>query len=212
MSGRIGLGISIGGSGETVPAVAPLVLDRFTDTNGTLLQNHTPDIRPGTNPWTLTTPDGGAAGADKVVINNNEVGITLSAEGAVINAGATDVAVEMDIRSDTDGRYGIILRHASPGNFISFRVREPEEVVEFISWEAGSIGASSASVEFLPLNEATYRFRVEVSGNNYTAYIDGEEVLTWTRANHATATAHGFLCYGSALGERFDNFMVRDNS
>lgn len=181
------------------------LVDTFTDVNGTLVQNHTPDKG---GPWVLRTADVGPPNS-VLTIQDNSLRIGSSAEGAIVNA-AADAAIEMDMRYITGRRGGLMMRSVSNGNTLSFRYRGPESAIEIITWTAGAISATDASGSFTFVTGQTYRLKAVCKGNTITCFIDGVQVLQATVTAHAAGTGFGITTYGSTSNDEFDNCIIRN--
>lgn len=182
----------------------PLVLDTFTNTTGTNIINHTPEIG---GSWVTATPDAGPPGTNQVQINNNQLRILSAAEGAVIDVGSAQAVCGVDLIAATGMRGGVMLRSVSNGNTVVLRWRMPESVIELTSWTAGA-PTTEASDSFTYVNGQIYFITVTIIGNEFTAYIDGAQVLQATITAHALGTRYGVTSFGSSLAERYDNFFV----
>lgn len=193
-----------------VDVAAPIVLDTFTDTNGVLIENHTPEIG---GPWVRTVPDSGTPTAGAVTIQNNKMAISVAADGAVVDTGRTDVDIHVVYTATTGARSGILFRSVSDGNTLSFRVRPADSAIDIITWTAGAIAKTDATGSFTFTNGQDYDLRVRCVGGTIIAYIDGNEVLVASAVSaHAAGTRHGITSYGSSLTERYDNFTIFDST
>lgn len=196
-------------SDPQLPAQAAVLSDTFTAADNTLLTAHTPDVSPGGS-YTLTTTDATAPAANSARIIGNKLALFQSAEGGVFDTGLSDVEIEIDITHATGGRYGVILRHASNGNMLICRVRGPEGLIELVTATAGIVAAVGASETLTVSNGVTYRYRIQAKGQGINVFRDGAFIFSRAGvSNFETATAQGVTSFGSTLGERYDNLIVR---
>jgi hypothetical protein len=179
------------------------LVDTFTDTNGVLLQNHTPDKG---GPWILRTADAGPP-TSALTIQSNSLRISLSAEGAIANAAGADASIEIDMRYVTGRRGGLMMRSVSDGNTLSFRYRGPESAIEIVTWTAGTV-ATDVSGSFTFTTGQTYRLKAVCKGSTITCFIDGVQVLQGTVTAHAAGTGFGVTTYGSTSNDEFDNCVI----
>ena len=194
-----------GAIGPDGAALKFLVFDTFTDTNGVLIENHTPEIG---GPWIRTVPDTGAPTLGAVTIQNNLMAISVADEGAVVDAGVSDADIQVVYTATTGARSGVLMRSVSDGNTLSFRVRPADNAIDLITWTAGTIASTDATAAFTFVNGQDYTLRVRCVANTIVAYIDGNQVLQATVTAHAAGTRHGITSYGSTLTERYNNFNI----
>lgn len=185
-------------------AITALVKDTFTDADDTAINAHTPEVG---GPWVLATVDGTAPVAGKVVVSGNQLAFKAGGEGAVIDTSETDTVIGVDYTPGAGSRDGVIGRLASNGNLVAMRIRVPESVIELVHFTGGAV-TSAASVAFTYEAGKTYRLTLRISGNVYTGYIDGVEVVSATITQHATGTSQGLTSFGTDYVERFDNLIV----
>lgn len=193
------------------PVVSPEweIRDTFTDANGTLLSNHTPEASPGGVNWTNVTPDLGPPVAGTTTIQGNQAAISADAEGVLIDSGQSDVDITIDITFGAGSRCGVVVRGAGVGEMLVFRMRQPESLIELTDWAGGTPTIIGTSQPFTFVNGQTYAIRVQASIQTITAWIDGVQVVQETGvALHQTSTGQGFVSFGSSLDERYDNFFA----
>ena len=85
--------------------------DRFTDTNGTSLANHTPEKNTGTAGWSV------AVGTATVDSNAADVG-TATPDIAVVTLGVANYTVRCLMTLNAANRFGVILRYATTTSFV----------------------------------------------------------------------------------------------
>lgn len=184
-----------------------VVQDTFTDTNGTALTAHTPDIHPvGASSWVLS---GFEDNTESVEIQGNElVGDGNEYEQLLyIDAGLTDnYSVEADCFEDYSN---LVWRVGDDGDefFVAY-VEAPD--VEL--WKHDGDWSDVLATGGLPadITSEYVNIRVVVNGNTFTCYANDELIWTYESSDLAANTGVGIQPYGDAL--KYDNFVVRDTS
>ena len=165
------------------------LFDTFTDTNGTLVTNHTPDINTYGVPYEqIATYQGGS----NIVIENNQARIvwggTVASSKIVIETGFSDVVVEMDLnKSNMTSIYytpQLQLGEYTLANYGGYLVlRDPNETVL----------ANSATNNVFLNSSSTFKIRGEKSGTNIKAYVNDGLAINYTNASLLQVeTKHGF--------------------
>lgn len=198
--------ITIPGGGG---AASSLVYDTFTDTNGTLITAHTPDVNDPGNSYTEGGIYGTAVSPGSFTINASNQAISSNTnQGFFIDTGSDDVVISTSVdftQSGTHTAY-ILLRYVDENNF----------VVAFLSQNLSGIlgieeyvGGASNYFTRVAYSAATsnHSFSASIVGNTVTVTCTREfagthsenETLTHTLQDNTfnTGTVHGFAMGGS---------------
>jgi hypothetical protein len=178
------------------------VYDTFTDTNGTLVTAHTPNITPG----------GGYAQvfANPPDIQGNKVHPLGTASSVMIDAGVTSCTVRIKYTFVT-GQYfaGLLLRVSDSSNYFRFYLNDTPAVRWELQKRAAAVNSVLDSENTSVTNGQTYTLKVTLNGNTITCYVDNVEVCSATDAFSNTVTKQGFMiATTSADTERLDDFEV----
>jgi hypothetical protein len=186
------------------------VSDTFTDTNGTLLQDHTPEI--GGN-WIRRT------GSQNFDIQSNTARVTVAkiAIHAYTNdttAGAADYDVQSDVTVTASGNawgVGLVGRLTDAGNYyfaifgpsgtarleIRKRVSDSETILDFVAEDIG---------------DGTFEFKFEITDSSKKLYIDSVEKVS-TADNELTANGQaGLWAQNQPTDYSWDNFLAETTS
>ncbi|MGD2079967.1 MAG: hypothetical protein PVJ36_02400, partial [Nitrospirota bacterium] len=108
------------GGTDGVAIQSVYVYDAFTDSNGTALNSHTPDIDVEGSGWESITRSAPPGGGD---IQGNEARLTTDNGGHVIDSGVSDGIVEVDWTPavGVDNRNGLVFRMAGDRQWWWFR-------------------------------------------------------------------------------------------
>src|SRR3990172_2483438 len=193
-----------------------IVLDTFTDTNGTGLASHTPDTAPGGFSWTVWK-DGGSDPTYQIQSNkcqpndsgdgqsrgyNGDTGVsdcTISIEGTC-NA-VNPLWPEITFRGSAAGTRGwIVVWFAET------------DTVTLYNPSSTQIDTDSLALDL----SDSFRITVTLSGQEITVLAENltdvtDVTLTATSSAGETDTVHGFgarTAFGSGASDRFDNFLV----
>lgn len=180
-----------------------LVSDAFTDTNGTLLTAHTPDV---------DTVGGGWLGTSSCDIQSNRAqGNSTAGRENWIECSTADVVISGDLSLAAsvggDKGPGLIARVADANNYwlgIMWKT-----VIRIYEKTSGSY-TQRASTAFTAATETDYPATLTVSGTSITFNVDGTEI-SYTSSTHQTNTKHGVRCDGGntiSNGSRVDNFQI----
>lgn len=186
-----------------------LVYDTFTDTDGTLLTAHTPDVAPVSSAWADVCISGSLS-AGSVKIAANKVRFDADAQGCVINCGQTDYSVSARWTPGVGGlnRNSIVFRFGSNTNLWLFNCREVNGDANIVEAVSG-IGNTRATAAFAFTEGVEYLLEVRVSGTTCTGYINGVQVVTYaSMGTHLSSTLVGICRNTSDNLARFDEFVV----
>jgi hypothetical protein len=182
-----------------------LILDQFTDANGTNLTAHA--IAPTNTPaasWATVTGTGFTVQGNKA-----QPGGANTVDAA--DAGQANVTVSADLVfsniSTTDG--GLAVRLTDASNCWFPNLTAPAGNVELYENASGTV-TLRAQQAFTFANSTTYTLAAALSGSTITVSVNGTQQLSYGSAtSNQTATKHGPHCGGSGgTALTFDNFQV----
>ena len=181
-------------------AAGPLILDQFTDTNGTSLSAHT--IAPTNTPATAWTIRQGTF----TIQSNRAQASTGFSDFVTLQAGIADgtfsVIVIPTADSLTNGvDQGIILRQTDTSNYV-------EVVIQGNSFRAFEVsgGFTLKDSEAVAITAGvSYTIEVIVSGSSYTATLNGGSALSFTSTKNQTTVRHGL---NGSNSTQFDDFTI----
>ena len=198
----------------------PIVLDTFTDTNGTALASHTPDVDTVGGGWTS------AYGTQEIDTNKVKATTYVSFHGssfsvAKIDASIADVFIEMtgnpyQFGAGIDVDYPeICLRIDSGGDWWSIQLNVDGDKLRIIQRE--STTNTERAFSSVTINSGTdYKVTAIADSADITAFIDDADSCTYGSATmNQTETNHGLsITYnGSGNGNaRIDNFAIYPRS
>ncbi len=175
-----------------------LILDNFTDVNGTALANHTPDIDTAGGGWTIATNG---------LISNNALGGNSNFEmPLMIDSGVADVTAVAEFATAKSG-FGLIVNGVDINNFwmgvvegTNLRIYERSNG-SFTQRASVNIPASSAHTLTLISSGDTLTLTASHVPNSPCAY-------TVTNRPKKTATFVGVRQFYPAYTYPIDNFQV----
>ena len=200
---------------EVIAGATYLLLDTFTDTNGTALTNHTMDIGPGWataysgGTWTISnnqatqTANGGSGGAGYMVVSN--------AGSTATNAGTY---CSVQVQTDSSGNNnGTLVGWASSNGVTRYQWA--------ISYYPGNStiallnnGVQVASANFTFARNTAYALKMLWDGTHINCYVNGSLLVTYTPSSGPTNTYFGLYEYRSTGfwtgASLYDNFMVNN--
>lgn len=194
------------------------LLDQFTDTNGVLLQSHTPT---GSGSWTKH-----ANSSNTAQIATNRVRPTANAE-ALYWHDWTPANAEYDVEADlyfagTNGdSSGPAGRIDTTANKYYYRAGHNYGSARWEITRAGPAGFSTLATSAATLTVGqTYHVKLEIRNATKKAYIDGSPTALLTSSdNNVTAAGRaGFRLFGgngattNSNGYHLDNFATSDTS
>lgn len=183
-----------------------LLLDTFVDSNGTALTAHSMNIGPGwfTGFGSVTT------------IQNNNASVTLASSGTTVTlaeSGSSDVVIQCHVTATFVPNFlaGLAFRWVDSSNYWAFWYQTASSGFELRKYVSGvpTVVASAASTWS---NGATKNFRLQTSGSNITAYIDGSSILSTSSSDMQGATKHGLIAIAGGAGSgtfSWSNFTVK---
>lgn len=184
-------------------AAGPIVFDTFTDTDGTAITAHTPDIYPSTT-WENLANSG-------QILSNRAY---HDGDGScVIESGLADCTITADLLSSYEAsgistrQVGIIFRYdgtdywkaEANANSNLFRLLDPS-------------GSAVVSVEVSIGAGELLTVKVVLSGDSIKAYLNGANEISTTSSANQSATKHGYWLFrrASAPYTYCDDFTVEN--
>lgn len=193
--------------------VNPLVVDTFTDTNGTEIDAHTPDtdVQGGgwsDAAWNVTLPT-----ADMVEIQGNKLVINTNDKGAVINTGTASKIVEVTWTTGTTGQDQLWLpmRYVNEDSNVSIGIRGNDQTVavwDVPSWTDYPTGGQAITGGLTITNNTTYNVKVEEDGNRFRLWINDILQLDQTVTNLSGNTVAGVGIGTVGSPQTIDDYKV----
>ena len=186
-----------------------LVRDTFTDSDGTVLTAHAPDVDRVGGGWvaaagrSIDTPNAGT-----VESNAFEFGAD-NFSGPVIETSEADVRVEADVTFPAAATtiFEKFIRYLQDGDEWLVQAREDNNDMRIRDRQSDS-AVTRATGAFTFSESVLYRIKVVAQGQIITAYVDGVEVVSYTSATfNQTETKHGLIKNGASL-PTIDNFEI----
>ncbi len=183
------------------PGIVTLILDQFTDTNGTALASHT--IAPTNTPATSWTVDVGTFD-----VTSNE-GRCTAAVGfnamAVVDAGVTDCTVTSKIKAGSSG--GVLVRYQDATHYwrIGFSTFSNPDSFFITEYNAGNTTRASTTGVGNLSGSTFYTLSIVLLGTSITATLDGGNSITYSSSLFQAATKHGV--HGDSAFT-FDDFTI----
>lgn len=200
----------------TVTPSPYLSRDTFTDSDGTLITNHTPDDGPA---WSVVSIANIGDDLGDPDIQNNQLrftgeplteGSTADGDAIIVDVGQADVTITVDWTPavGVDNRNSVVMRYVDADNFWMFNVREPNADMNLFEKSSGTTTARDTATKTWTEGQ-TYALKVVLSGTSITCYVDDVEVLSYASATaHETETKHGVGRNLGADETRMDNWEV----
>lgn len=180
--------------------------DTFTDTNGTLLSAHSPDLKPAGSVWDLA----GSLGFDIQANKARPLCVSDAYSFAAIEAGAADVLISADItwHYAANRQQGLILRWQDANNFWAAKLSPAAGLLVIIERNAG---VETVRDSVAPTLGATNNLQFISSGNNLSVLLDGVPALAYVSAFLNNKTKVGLYSYNDNAAistARWDNLLV----
>ncbi len=196
--------------GELVPPAPPiLVSDTFTDTDGTGLADHTPEVG---GAWTVVS------GTWQIQGNRAQNTAAGGVPRAEIDAGTPDVDVTCTVRPHTVADFngtlpGIGVRRTAGGSYWLVRLTRAfgaGEGVQLLQVDDSETQTTRLTHAATIANDTDYLLRVRAEGDILTAWLDGVKLFAWNVAGHADAGTKVVLSAASftTSGGQWDNLLV----
>lgn len=186
-----------------------IVSDTFTDTTGTDVSAHTPDIDTVGGGWSDD-------GANTCEIKSNNIGFSAANTSGWINTGVTDHGASFDVNAGgADNRWIVSARRntALSGAETCYELngQTGNNLLAFLSRVAGAGTIIGATIPYTLGASTTYDVELVVNGTSLEGFINGVSIGTRTSSTITTGTYAGVrhaLYTDSAL--RVDNFVADD--
>lgn len=154
-----------------------IILDQFTDTNGTAIASHT--IAPINKPATAWT-----AGTGTWDIQSNTAGTTgnTARAHATLDTGKANYTItDTIVPGATDVAFGIVFRYLNGLNYWRFFLNDTADTYSLEKYETGgsSIEATGA-ITVTPGD--TYIIKVVANGPNVICFVNGAVLVTYATA------------------------------
>lgn len=199
----------------SAPIALPKIFnDTFTDTNGTAVTSHTPDLTTSGITWSQTT---GTA----FYIQGNTLQPNRLTDGdiASIDTKLNDYTVQMVVTpyfaTSTDKAMpDIIVRYINSSNFWYFYPDTQTNNI-YLYQVSGGIHTKFMTYPFVQASGVPIAIRVDCVGANMTLWINGVEIITYTWTAVLTGTGVGVRSGVGSAGasttgrSSWDNFSVQ---
>ena len=185
--------------GDFKSVIAPVVLDNFNDTDGTLLTSHTPDIAPVGSSWTFH-------GSTEIEIQSNHAERKTANPDrayAYIESNTADCFISLIDQGYADSGLtyeyaGLVFRYTDTSNFYFtyYNFYAGEYTLYDVTGDTWvKRFATSASIVFIP--NVYVRQTIRLDGNDMVFFVyDGTDKkrFTYSSSTRNAETNHGF-CY-----------------
>ena len=178
-----------------------LVLDHFTDSDNTRLNDHTPDIDDVGAGWDELS------GTWDIDSNRATMAAAPSQSIAVIDAGVSDFELHVVLETYDTSNSGVVLRATDDDNYVLLIVDSNAGTFQFWIRDGGTFSNQGASVAQVAADGDL--LVVTVNGDTFLAYLNGELILSKEIAFNKTATKHG-IRHHAETDPMFDDFEIRD--
>lgn len=180
------------------------VSDTFTDTNGTAIASHTPDVDVVGGGWTEVI------GTDWTIQSNTANTTTLDGT-ASIDCGAADINLSCEADSNALSSAeiqsaGLCARLSDANNFWAIIINDIGNTFR-ISEKNGGTYTTRASASVTINGGTFYTLTAQLSGATITAQIDGANEISYGSATlNQTTTVHGIKARRPV--DRIDDFLA----
>ena len=169
--------------------------DTFTDTNGTNIESHTPDVQPSTG-WSTQSGTFAISSTNSLQCTavSSQVGYTVIDMSAA--SGTLDVNVAVGPVSSSGNNMGLVFRWSDTSNYWLFRwVVNAAGTVDgfYLTKYASGTPTTPDSDTTLTDFSAGENLSVVLDGSSIECYRDEELVLSTTDSHNSTATEHGIF-------------------
>lgn len=188
-----------------------VIWDTFTDVNGTLMTAHMPDVDKEAVGW-QNTGFCGLTAPNEVQIQNNKAVLTTVTGGAVIEAGNSDVEMQVlwtASNAGADNRMNFYFRYVDVDNILMLFFRPTTNEVMIRSLAPGCSVTVLSTAAFTTNPGQTYAIKIVAVGNQIDCWIDNVLIVSATTALYQSATKFGFHCGNGLAGQVLENFEVR---
>jgi len=177
-----------------------ILYDTFTDTNGTLLANHTPDLQLGAN-WNIVSGDWEIQ-SNELQINTADTNLHF----AYVDIGQPNTILSFVINSfDSSNTTQFILRYTDDSNHILFLINQDGKITigkrvggVFTSYYVGSNGDYTPGLTC----------EIRLIDNTLNVVINNLPIPTIDVSDFATGNKHGVARGGANITPHIDNFKI----
>lgn len=188
----------LGNKTNPVSGPAVLILDQFTDTDGTLLTAHT--IAPINTPAATWVSPGVSFGGSPVITSNSI--ITTTYVSAVVNSGVFGVTVSQSARNNVGASdVYIVFRQSNTANY--FLMQLSAASMRIYSYIASTLVLRATVAQTWSVG-VTKTMTLTDDGTLITASLSTGESCSYSSASLGTNTRQGFSSGNSTI----DNFQV----
>lgn len=187
----------------------PFVADNFTDTDGTLLQSHTPSD--GIGIWSRH----GISTSNLDIHNNRVTPIAGECEYfRTTDPAGAEYDVEIDVYVASNAGYGGVLARVNSGSFEAYAAGYNAGSGNWYLWKVssgGGFGILGTSPATLVVGQS-YHIKLECRDAAKKMFVDGVELIS-TANNEITAAGKAGIFNGdgtSTTGYHLDNFSASD--
>lgn len=179
--------------------------DTFTDSNGVLLTNHTPEVG---GAWLncnfLGSP---ITGTNDIQSNRARVSYNSDWEGVQQDLSISDnFEITANWYCTTDARIGIVWRSNGAGNYMKAQLRQNLSDVA-IKRTTGYGENDPVSTSYTFTAGTIYTIRIVVEGENHSLYINDVLKISTTSSYYTTQTYFGIFTHAGAEAY-FDSILV----
>jgi hypothetical protein len=179
-----------------------VIVDTFTDTDGTAIAAHTPDINTPGNPWASI------AGVWKTLSNKAYPSSSSVLPHSVIDSTYADCTVQVDVTLyASSAKTGLVARYTDANNHWELTLSIGTGLLELIERNAG-VNYTRASTSVTIATGQTHTLKLVMSGTSFTGTMDGTNTITYSSSSFQANTVHGIRGTNSQTTERHDNFSV----
>jgi hypothetical protein len=194
---------AVRGKNTLVAGATTLILDQFTDTNGTALSSHT--IAPTNTPATSWTN-----GLNSLEIQSNKaVGVTSSDDNIELcDSGQSDVTASVIVNSTVVAGGGPVVRASDGSNMWLAYLASVFNSIRLFEINAASF-VERATASQTVTSGVDYTQRLAASGTSLVASVDGGASCNYSSSFNQSATKVGIHAYNLAgTSPTLDTFTV----
>jgi hypothetical protein len=189
-----------------------LISDTFTDTNGTAIASHTPDIQAVSGSYRTVQTYGSSTNVQ--IISNTARGTTFSTTTAVcaIETGQSDIILTCDVNKNgtgsNNGGTGVCFRvSGSTGYYVDYFSNSGRQILRFVRFNGTSI-SGRVDVDFSHSTTQVYSIKIELSGSSIKTYVDDVLYHNLTDSTY-NGTEHGISVLTNAYAKSWaDNLLI----
>jgi hypothetical protein len=170
---------------------AVVVQDAFTDSNGTLLTNHTPDIDTEGGGWSVGSQFSGSP----PTITSNRVDCNGDVN-VIIDSGQSDLVITQVSGSAGTRNFGTVFRWQDADNHWTTFYRSNNN--DGALYEDDATVVTQRDFVSVTIDESTdYNLQVTINGTSMSCLLDGANELSYTSALFQTKTVIGMRLSGA---------------